>query len=1066
MSVKDQSISEIEAEALAFWEEKKIFLRSVEREAKNGDFVFYDGPPFATGTPHYGHLVGGIIKDVIPRFATMNNYRVERKWGWDCHGLPIENIVEKELGTKTKKEIEALGVEKFNNLCRTKVDTYIEEWKKVVSRLGRFVDMESSYRTMDLNFMESVWWAFKTLWDKGLIYKDHRSMHVCPRCETTLSQSEVSEGYKDIKDLSVTAKFKLKTGQKIKTAEGEIEVDNKTFVLAWTTTPWTLIGNVALAVASKEKQIKYLILEAEGDSNPGDTIKMRDKERMIFAYDKSHITLSNVLGQNFKYEYKTKELPLSDEDLSKIPNYYITEKGSRFKTLFLIDSENLFDLEYEPLYDYYAKDEKLVNRENGWKIYSADFVTTNEGAGIVHIAPAFGEDDMRLGKEKSLPFVQHVGMDGIFKEEVKDFPGLHVKPIEDHTTTDIEIIKNLAGRGLLFDKKKYEHSYPHCWRCDTPLINYATSSWFVNVSKLKPELLESAKKINWSPDYLKEGRFGNWLEGARDWSISRQRFWASCIPIWECACGSRKVIGSVSELEELTGVKINDIHKDKIDGLSFACPDCGGKMERIPDVLDCWFESGAMPYAQLHYPFENKEKLENNFPADFIAEGVDQTRTWFYYLHVLAGGLMGREGFQSVIANGIVLAEDGKKMSKKLKNYPNPLELMDKYGADALRAYLLSSPVVMAENLNFSENGVQESLRKNVMLLLNVYKFYQMFAPESSEDLEKLEKEANSSLEKGAKNILDIWVKAKLKILISELSASLDSKNEANKSGEINLPKAMRLITEFIDEFSTWYLRRSRDRFKADDVSDKNQAILTTRTVFLDLAKVIAPFMPFVAEYLWQNSSLNNYEGENSVHLETWPELEKLNEEEKVNLEKMNLVREIVSFGLAERDKAGIKIRQMLGESKVMIKKEDENENLDENYLLLITDELNITKLEIILADEGVLGENEKIKVELDLEITAELKQEGIKRELVRSINMMRKDLGLGREQKAEVYFSLDDEDISKTLELFKEEIKKETISSKIELKSDLAEFEATDSGATLKDLKVNGIAVKLAIKS
>ena len=1017
MIVKDQSISEIEAEALAFWEEKKIFSRSVEREAKNGDFVFYDGPPFATGTPHYGHLVGGIIKDVIPRFATMNNYRVERKWGWDCHGLPIENIVEKELGTKTKKEIEALGVEKFNNLCRSKVDTYIEEWKKVVGRLGRFVDMENSYRTMDLDFMESVWWAFKTLWDKGLIYKDHRSMHVCPRCETTLSQSEVSEGYKDIKDLSVIAKFKLKAGQKIKITEGDIEVDDKTFALAWTTTPWTLIGNVALAVG---EEIDYVLLEKnEGEIN----------ENLILA-----------------------------------KSVFETMDSATYKVISEFKGSAISGLEYEALYDYYVNDEKLVNRDNGWKIYSADFVTTDEGVGIVHIAPAFGEDDMKLGKEKSLPFVQHLGMDGIFKEEVKDFLGLNVKPIENHSATDIEIIKNLVGRGLLFDKKKYEHSYPHCWRCDTPLINYATSSWFVNVIKLKPELLENAKKINWSPDYLKEGRFGNWLEGARDWSISRQRFWASCIPLWECACGSRKVIGSVSELEELTGTKIDDIHKDKIDGLNFSCTDCGGKMERIPDVLDCWFESGAMPYAQLHYPFENKEKLENNFPADFIAEGVEQTRTWFYYLHVLAEGLMGQEAFQSVVANGIVLAEDGKKMSKRLKNYPDPLEVMDKYGADALRAYLLSSPVVMAESLNFSEKGVQESLRKNVMLVLNVYKFYQMFAPENLEALEKLEKDAKTNSD--TENILDIWVKAKLKTLIYEVSASLDSKNEANKTGEINLPKAMRLITEFIDEFSTWYLRRSRDRFKADDEADKNQAILTTRAVFLDLAKVIAPFMPFVAEYLWQKSSLNNYEGENSVHLESWPELEKLSEEEKVINTKMDLVREIVSLGLAERDKAGIKIRQMLGAAKVMIKKEEENENLSADYLLLITDELNITKLEVVLVDEGVLGENEKIKVELDLEITAELKQEGIKRELVRSINMMRKDLGLGREQKAEVYFSFEDEDISKTLKLFNEEIKKETISSKIELKSDLIEFEAADSRASLKDLKINGISVKLAIKS
>ena len=1003
MLAKDQSISEIEAEALAFWEEKKIFLRSVEREAKNGDFVFYDGPPFATGTPHYGHLVGGIIKDVIPRFATMNNYRVERKWGWDCHGLPIENIVEKELGTKTKKEIETLGVEKFNNLCRSRVDTYINEWKKVVSRLGRFVDMENPYRTMDLPFMESVWWAFKTLWDKGLIYKDHRSMHVCPRCETTLSQSEVSEGYKDIKDLSVTAKFKLKKGQKI----GDIEIDNKTFILAWTTTPWTLIGNVALAVG---EEIDYVLVErSEND-----------------------ITENLILAKSV----------------------FETMDSAIYKIIYEFKGSAISGLEYEALYNYYSQDEKLINRKNGWKIYGADFVTTDEGVGVVHVAPAFGEDDMRLGKEKSLPFVQHVGMDGVFKEEIKDFPGLHVKPIEDHTTTDIEIIKNLAGRGLLFDKKKYEHSYPHCWRCDTPLINYATSSWFVNVSKLKPQLLENAKKINWSPDYLKNGRFGNWLEGARDWSISRQRFWASCIPIWECSCGSRKVIGSVSELEELTGTKINDIHKDKIDGLTFPCADCGGKMERIPDVLDCWFESGAMPYAQMHYPFENKEKLEGNFPADFIAEGVEQTRTWFYYLHVLAGGLMEKEAFKSVVANGIVLAEDGKKMSKKLKNYPDPLEVMDKYGADALHAYLLSSPVVMAENLSFSEKGVQESLRKNVMLILNVYKFYEMFAPGNLEDLEKLEKEGN---------VLDIWVKAKLKILISEVTAALDSKNEANKTGEINLPKAMRLITEFIDEFSTWYLRRSRDRFKADDEADKNQAILTTRLVFLDLAKVIAPFMPFVAEYLWQKSSLNNYTTENSVHLETWPELEKLSEEEKVIHTKMDLVREIVSLGLAERDKAGIKIRQMLGAAKVMIKKEDENENLSADYLLLITDELNITKLEIILVDEGILGENEKIKVELDTEITAELKQEGIKRELVRSINMMRKDLGLGRDKSAKVFVATEEAEIKEVIKLMGEDIKKETISESLEI---LENLEATGEEVEIKEVKINGVLVGIGVKA
>lgn len=982
------SISDTEAEALAFWKKEDIFKRSVDKEAINGNFVFFDGPPFATGTPHYGHLVGSIIKDVIPRFATMNGYQVERKWGWDCHGLPIENIVEKELGTKTKKEIEDLGIAKFNDLCRSRVSTYIDEWKVVINRLGRFVDMENSYRTMDLGFMESVWWSFKNLWDKGLVYKDHRSMHVCPRCETTLSQSEVSEGYKDIKDLSVIAKFKLKN-------------EDNTYILAWTTTPWTLIANVALAVG---KDITYTKIKV-------------DDEFLILAKDR--------LVDNLKDK-----------------NYEVISEFS---------GADLIGKEYEPLFDYYVKDENLENRENGWKIYEASFVTTDEGVGVVHIAPAFGEDDMQLGKEKSLPFVQHVGMDGMFKLEVSDFSGLHVKPIVDHSSTDVEIIKNLAKRGLLFYKEKYEHSYPHCWRCDTPLINYATSSWFININKLKARLLETAKEINWSPEYLKAGRFGNWLEGARDWSISRQRFWASCIPIWECDCGNRKVIGSVKELEDLSARKIDDIHKDKIDNITFSCESCGKEMKRIPDVLDCWFESGAMPYAQWHYPFENKEKVENNFPADFIAEGVDQTRTWFYYLHVLAGGLMDSQAANNIVANGIVLAEDGKKMSKRLKNYPDPIEIMNKYGADALRAYLLSSPVVMAENLNFSAKGVEESLRKNVMLLWNVYKFYEMFAS----DLDDIQVESTQ--------VLDIWIKAKLKTLISEVTIFLDPKQEKNKTREINLPRAMRLITEFIDEFSTWYLRRSRDRFKSDDEADKNRAILTTKAVFLDLVKVIAPFMPFIAENIWQKVSNNNFKTKASVHLEVWPKLIALSETEKEVELKMALVREIVSLGLAQRDQAGIKIRQMLSAAKVMIKKDDESPLLSEDYLLLISDELNIAKIEIIMldVDDKAFNENEKIKVELDTEITPELKREGIKRDIIRSINMMRKDLGLSRDKSAEVILVTTDLDIQETVKLMKDEIAKETISSSLEWILTLE-----DSNMELKELKINGNLLKIGIKS
>jgi len=808
-----ESLSFPDAELMVkgFWDETRMFDKSLVKDSPKGDYVFYDGPPFATGTPHYGHIVASVMKDVVPRYQTMRGYRVARKWGWDCHGLPIENIVEKELGTKTKREIEEIGVGKFNELCRSKVLTYADEWEKVIGRLGRWVDFENAYKTMDLDYMESIWWAFKQLWDKELIYKDYRSMHICPRCETTLSQSEVAEGYKDIKDLSAIAKF-------------ELSDEPGTYILAWTTTPWTLIGNVALAVGP---EIEYVKVKFE---------------------DKHYIVAKERAVEVFK--------------------------GKEYEEVGQLKGSDLIGRSYQPLFPYYSDDKSLENHDNGWKIYGADFVTTTDGTGVVHIAPAFGEDDMKLGKENKLPFVQHVGLDGMFKSEVTDFTGLHVKPLDDHMTTDIEIIKYLAGKGLLFHKEKYEHSYPHCWRCDTPLINYATSSWFVGVTKIKEQLLESAKKINWSPDYIKEGRFGNWLEGARDWSISRQRFWASPIPIWECENGHYHVVSSVKELEEKTDKTIDDIHKDKIDSLTFPCPECGGEMNRINDVLDCWFESGSMPYAQLHYPFENKEVLENNFPAQFIAEGADQTRAWFYYLHVIAGGLRESHAYQNVIVNGIVLAEDGKKMSKRLQNYPDPALLMEKYGADALRAYVLASPVMQAENLNFAEAGVQEALRKNVMTLWNVYRFYATYAPE------------HDNREVTTENNLDAWILAKFKVLLLEVTASME---------KYNLPKAMRPITEFIDELSTWYLRRSRDRFKSEDETDKQAALAMTRYILLELSKVMAPFLPFVAERLYQEVSTHQFkERTQSVHLEAWGELGELTKEEQEVVVKMSLVRQAV----------------------------------------------------------------------------------------------------------------------------------------------------------------------------
>lgn len=934
-------VSGSEGRVQQFWQSAKIFEQSVAKEAPRGRFVFYDGPPFATGLPHYGHLVGSIIKDVIPRYQTMRGYSVERRWGWDCHGLPIENIVEKELGVKSKKEIIALGVEKFNNLCRERVSTYANEWRTTIYRLGRWVDMDNPYRTMDLDYMESVWWLMKQLWDKDLIYQDHRSMHICPHCETTVSQSEVAEGYQMIKDLSATVKFELVS-------------EPGTFVLAWTTTPWTLIGNVALAV---NKDIDYLKVKIAED------FYILAKERAAEV----------LIGKEYEV--------------------VATFKGA-----------DLIGQAYQPLFSDYASDQGLANREKGWQIYGADFVNTEEGTGIVHIAPAFGEDDLVLGQKENLPFVQHVNFDGTIKAEVADFAGLNVKPAGDHQATDIEIIKNLAHRNLLFSKAKYEHSYPHCWRCDTPLLNYATSSWFVNITKIKPQLLAEAKKINWSPAHIKEGRFGNWLEGARDWSISRQRFWASAIPIWQCPNGHRHLVGSVAELEELTGIRpITDIHKDKVDPLTFPCPECSETMTRIPDVLDCWFESGSMPYAQEHYPFANQEKFEANFPAQFIAEGVDQTRAWFYYTHVLGVAVKGTRAFDQVVVNGIVLAEDGKKMSKRLKNYPDPLLLMDKYGADALRAYLLAAPVMQAENFNFSEKGVADALRKNIIILNNVYKFYEMYAEGEQPTLARPE----------ATGVLDVWILAKLAQLETEVTAALEA---------YNLPKAMRPITEFIDELSTWYLRRSRDRFK-EEGTDKDLVLAVLRYVLVELAKVMAPFLPFNAENLWQETTAFNFsDSSRSVHLESWPIPSPLTAKDKTVLANMSLARRAVELGLAQRDASGIKVRQALASATIS----GPNPSLPEEYENLIKEELNVKKLFWETA--------EVMAVKLDTVITPELEREGWTREFIRLINKNRKDLNLNLADRTKVIIGGADKDILEFIEAKKEEIKIATLSIDCEL--------------------------------
>ncbi|MCX6721209.1 MAG: isoleucine--tRNA ligase [Candidatus Staskawiczbacteria bacterium] len=887
---------EEENKILKFWQEKKIFEKSLEKTKDKKTFVFYDGPPFATGTPHYGHLLQSVIKDAIPRYKTMQGFYVPRQWGWDCHGLPIENIVEKELGTKSKKEIVAMGVKKFNDLCRARIFTFMHEWETIIPRFGRWADMAHPYRTMDFDYMQSEWWAFKELYKKGLIYEDYRSMHICPRCETTLSQGEVADGYKDVKDLSATVKFKV------------VGKEN-TYFLAWTTTPWTLPGNVALALGADIEYAKVKVGEE------------------IF-----------ILAKN-RVEQVLKEKP-----------YEVVET---------LKGKNLVGLEYEPLFDNYIKSAK---------VYAADFVNTEDGTGIVHIAPAFGADDMALGKKENLPFVQHVKMDGTFDEKMGEFSGLDLKPRakdkpEEIREADLTIVKYLEQKGLLFNYEKYEHSYPHCWRCDTALLNYATSSWFVAVEKIKSKLLKTAKKITWVPQHIKEGRFGQWLLGARDWSISRQRFWANTIPVWRCnSCKKEMVFASAEELQKASGAKVADLHKDVVDQVIFAC-ECGEKMSRVPDVLDTWFDSGSVPFA-----------TRRPIPADFIGEAQDQTRAWFYYMHVLAGALFGKEAFKNCIVTGIVLAEDGKKMSKKLKNYPDPSEVMEKYGADAIRFYMLTSPVVQAENLSFSEKGVDEIVKKNISRLYNVLAFYQLY-------------QDGTSAGNASKNILDKWILFRLNNLIGEVT-------EGYENYRVDL--ANRPIIDFIDDFSVWYLRRSRERFKEEGPEghpDKKDALATLRYVLYSLSCVIAPAMPFFAEYLF--GAVRENSDQESVHLLSWPKQNKKFIDKNLE-EKMNEARSIVNLALAERTVLALKVKQPV--ASLRIKNIKLKIQRDEGLLKLVKDEVNVKE---VIFDEKIEKE-----VELDKNLTEELKEEGIIRDIVRQIQAKRKEGKLVPQDKIEIFIS------------------------------------------------------------
>lgn len=1150
--------SQLEEDILKNWDEKNIFKKSLEQRKSAPVFSFYDGPPFASGSPHLGHILASAVKDTITRYWTMRGYKVERTIGWDCHGLPVENIVEKQLKLKTKKEIESLAetkeksIEKFNQACQDSVFLCLDEFLRIFHRIGRWADYSNQYATYKNEYIESVWWAFKKLYEKGLVYKDYRVTPYCPHCGTSLSNFEVNQGYRDIEDESAYIKFPVR-GEK------------NTYFLVWTTTPWTLPANLFLAVG---KDIDYVKIEI-------------GQEILILA------------------ESRLKVL---------VGGYKILEK---------IKGKNLLGIEYDPLY--------LVKGHNYKVVEGDEFVSIGNGTGIVHIAPSFGEIDYQVGKKEGLnDFPINVDLEGKIIKGL-NLPGEN-KFVKD---ADEDIKQDLKERGLLYKEEKIIHTYPFCWRCDSPLLYYPLENWYIKVTAIKGELIKNnldvklkqadgsiKEGIYWMPHHLKEGRFGKWLEGARDWDVSRSRYWGAPLPIWQCEkCKKIKVVGSIDEIKEkignfnklflvrhaeaennvkeilnslpekekyhltkngknqaesigkilkegkidlifsspilraketaeiiskktgaeiiyderlkeidtgeFNGKSVKDfnekfptaesraekagfgvetgegvrkrlknfldeinkkhinknivivshgdpiqifygiteglnlqnslkgwypekgsiknvysksfnLHRPYIDDIIFDCR-CGGKMKRVEEVFDCWFESGSMPFAQYHYPFENKEKFEKGFPADFIAEGLDQTRGWFYTLHAIAAGIFNQPAFKNVIVNGLILDASGKKISKKLKNYASPEDIINKFGVDSLRYFLLLSTPA-GEDCRFSDIGVEEIYRKTIMILSNVYNFYEMYVGEKLKTQPARQQPEPQAMAGGnlkvkiSENILDRWVIAKLNLLMKDLTDYLN---------HYDLNRSVRITGDFINELSTWYLRRSRARFKSEDKSERNSAFYTLHYVLLTLSKLLAPFLIFLSDEIYQKLS-----GEKeSVHLEDWPEFnEKLIDKEL--LERMELLREMVELGLAARADGKIKVRQVLNKLKIKNSKFKKEEEL----INLIKDELNVK--EIIFTDElkeeenFIVKGNGKIKIALDIKLTTELKEEGLIRELIRQINTFRKELKLTINDTVNIYLKIEDKELKKIIEKCRPQLAKGVIAKKIELKSRETDFQ------------------------
>lgn len=1023
-----------EKEVLEFWKKEEIFKKANAKNAGNEPFTFFDGPPTANGKPHIGHILTRSIKDLFPRYKSMQGYDVLRKAGWDTHGLPVELEVEKSLGLDGKEQIEEYGVEPFIGKCKESVWKYKGEWERMSDRVGYWADMENPYVTYDNDYIESVWWSLKEIANKDLLYKGHKVVPYCPRCGTALSSHEVAQGYKDVKDITAFVKFKV------------TDSDN-TYLVAWTTTPWTLPSNVALCVNAKED---YAYVEFEGQT-------------LIMAKELCESVL--------KEGYTVKS----------------TVKGSE-----------LVGTKYQPLFPF----QRDFVKGEAWFVVSDDYVTLSDGTGIVHIAPAFGEDDARVGRDNKLPFLQMVNPKGEFIEGCGDWTGLFVKE------GDIPIISWLKEHGNLLKKEKHEHSYPFCWRCDTPLLYYARSTWFIAMTKVKDVLVGNNQKINWMPETIKDGRMGNFLENVIDWGLSRERYWGTPLPVWECECGHFHVIGSKAELIELgDDVPENiELHKPFIDGITIKCEKCGKDMKRVPEVIDCWYDSGSMPFAQWHYPFENKDEFERRYPAHFISEAIDQTRGWFYTLQAVASCVFGREPFENCIVLGHVLDKDGKKMSKHVGNVVNPWDVLDKQGADAVRWYFYTGSAPWLPTRFFDE-AVSESQRKFMGTLWNTYAFYIMYAEIDQFDPTKY------TLDKNALPPMDKWILSRLNTLVSHVTANLD---------EYKIFETGKELQDFVDDLSNWYIRRSRERFWAKGMEqDKINAYMTLYTVLETCARLIAPFTPFMADSIYLNlvKSVDS-SAPQSVHLCDYPKADGgfIDKE----LEKdMQTVLDIVVLGRAARNNVNIKNRQPLG--KMMV---SGAAKLSEMYMDVIMDELNVKSIEftqdtdeytnyklkpqlktlgpkygkvlpkikawlenadgravvadfktgkdvrfsvdgmdVVLAQDDVLVEptyaegyaveqDNGIAVVLDTALTQELIDEGLIREIISKVQIMRKEVGFEVTDRINVYYK--GEDLDRVIQSNSEELKKTLLADKIENGS-LAGFS--------RELDINGHGLNVSVE-